>query len=505
MPSSREGIGVDPRMSWAILPLLGVLLIAGCLAGPKSSGDPGGDDVPPIQVPVPQNATYEYEAVDGTASLTVEPRPSTVRLGPGLASHPTWELSIEYRSGRGEDEPFGFQEAVDPATGLLVQQIAWCGAPVGDRGDRSCWDDRTMVLTAAGGLPGGLGAGPFWGETLAGASVDVPLASVLSDTATLTFEMAAVDAHPKGCVEMAPDPQTSRIKALGLTGGLAPFVLCDGLGLPAEFTVLAHEKLEGERFELVERSGAFGGWDASASRSEPLTWGQGVASREASPPLVVATPQRPSNFSVLEADEIARDRSDAYRSMMNRGAWVVGTHLSRPHESGSPTHESATYERTLHAVSTDGKGLVVTVQKTIRETGVRDLGRSEESYEITEETPGRWTTRLPQSSGYPMRQLDVSAGLDAARKLTGQPFDALGHGLWSSLPVNIWHNSSAPRRSEGYTLVSWHQDPNPQNVDGMMISRPYQAVFDGPTGSLLWVTTVQDLPLVDDRPEPRGR
>jgi hypothetical protein len=477
---------VDVPVAGTVLLIVCLALLAGCFSFSEeaSKTEPNRDA---IEIPPPGNTRYVYEAQEGTGTLVVEPNETVKRLGPDGSQHQVARLSLSYESGQGDDK-FNFEESFNLSSGLLVQQIAWCGSREGGPGEWSCRDDRADVIPGAAGLPGGLGAAPFWNRTLAAEEATVDVRPTLDETRELAYHVdEAASWYDDGCRELRPSgAEELRVRALGFTGGLGPLVLCDGLGLPAAFTVLSPKWTNGERFELVDHEGVWHEWDEPSEGAQ----GRAVPLRDVSPPLLVQHSNVSTNLTVREAHDAAIEQSDPYRRAMNEEGWLVNTDLSQTGRSSGLTSERATYERSLTAVTSEKERVAVTVEK---ESESRVHGEDETTYEVTEEDTDTWTEVAPHEAGYVWTQAAVGPTLGLAEALTGQPRDSIGFGLWSKLPILSWQDTSEAVRPDGYTVVSWHEDPwAGERRDGVRIEVPLQVVVDGPTGQILWFETPRD-------------
>lgn len=466
-----------------------VVCLVGALLVPSLGGCLSQDTVNPvprvapgaIQVPVPQtNSTYAYEARDG-ATLNVTIGEKALRVDAWLREHEVLRIAYVHWNGNEEDDRFRFEEAVG-SSGRLVQQYARCGGWRGDR--KHCLDERGTVVTAAQGLPGGFGAAPWWGETVEPGRSNLSLRTPAPPLPNITYTVSEPTVSDVPCLEFRPESGPDRTpRAFRYTGGLDAFTLCEDAALPTSFTSLG-----GRTYQLVRSDRSGQPVDLDTSGGGTTTKGPPVDRIERSTPLVVEHEAVETRFPVREAHEVALDRSDAYASLFEGDALLTSTHFDWKSRHREPlgTWSSRTVQRTLEALASDGQGVGLQIRKTISKGPMGNRT----SYEMVEEWTGS-TDDPPTATTLVRRQASLQEAIALGERLTGQEVDrSTGFGLWNEIPTPPWQLiDHPPVRSDGYTVVLWHEDPTPQTSGGLVIHTPYQTVVDGPTGTLLWVTT----------------
>lgn len=465
------------------------IAFAGCLSEPSTSGpldaEPGG-----VHVPAPSEGdTYRYEADskrDVWLNLTVAG--VATRADPWLERRPALVVNTTWRPGpEFQPEGFRFETAIDLGSGTIVSQWARCGTAIRNGSETyfSCWDERAMWVGASHRLPGGFGASPLWNETVTPGSVGVVGSSLLPGNDNWTYAAASEAGLPGECLEVRPEGvERDSVRALGFSGGSGPLVVCEGLSFPIQFT-----GMDGTTYRLV---------DHDRSRRPPVTETSGYAepSREPpvplverTPPLFVEHPERETPFTVAEAHDVARERSDVWASFFDRhpDAIVVETRFSEQggYEGGVLGGSGTKYQRRLEAVAPDGETALVRLQKTVHNGSKVSEDRS--TYSLEEEGRGQASSSVPIASSLAPTQANVTEAIELAENLTGRPLDDMGWGLWSTLPDQAWMGGDNLLRRDGYTTIARMEDPSDYRGDGPAISNPYDVVVDGPTGLLLWV------------------
>jgi len=254
---------------------------------------------------------------------------------------------------------------VDASSGTIVHQWARCTQP--DVGAGECLTEEGEALTASSGLPGGLGAGPFWNDTVTASSLTLPVSTPLNGSESWRFavEEQAVDGPVDGpCLGLSPSGDRSHEGvAFEFTGGLQGFTLCDGVALPASFTSLDDRVYRLERYDPGSGS-PLDVPSENVARDPPL----GFVERES--PVCAAHPEIDTNFTTQEAHREARNRVSTYDAFFEDEAVLVSSHFSITHRYRAGQFEargdSTTYERTIQSIAPDGEWVRVEITKKIQ-------------------------------------------------------------------------------------------------------------------------------------------
>lgn len=462
------------------------MILGGCLQ-PDSGGadsEEGDSDAPWLRIPEPEtNAKFEYRSSAGD-ELQVRIGGVVERKGPWLNDRKALSLNITYKP---DESSYSFKEALDPRSGAIVQQWARCSSK-GESGD--CKSEHGLALTGAHGLPGAFGAAPLWGAAIAGGTVEHRAASPLPWQGNRTYEIA-VESDPQfegSCVQLTPSQvNPAPILAVEITGGLAPFRMCEGISLPVKF-----EALSGTVFRLTDwtpgdRSLDTEGMGEAPERSAPLS----LTDRRA--PVYAASPEQDTPFPTTEAHQVVMNRVDEYEALFQAGrnGTVVTSFFSldsseRPGSAGIGSN-STTWVRHLWAVDDRGRWVDVDVAKTRDEGG--PMADREVSYEIREEGTGR-TDRHPTRDTLRERGARLDEAIDLGEKLTGQEvFEETGYGLLHEVKgfPSGWIPDENAWRLRGSTIQVWYEQGSSTQSGGVQVVTPYQLVVDGPTGTVLWV------------------
>lgn len=463
--------------------------LTGCLSGdPGSVGStspPTGD--PGVEIPRPaEGSWYNYTGQDKRLNVTVGVVDN--RTDPWLRERPALLLQIDHWPGGRYDDWYDLESAVDPWTGLLVSQWADCGSQHADRPD-GCLDERAKWFGSAHGYPGALGAAPLWGTALEPGELNRSLPTVVpgnDDWNRTIFEPTGASARAE-CLRVEPvgEADTARARALKFNGGLADFTVCEGVGLPVAFTSHAGTtyRLQAHETRTAEPPQADRP-DLAEDPQPPLDL------VERSPPVLVESPELDSPFPETEAHEVALERSDPYADLFESGddPAVVETKFRRNggSDGGVLGTSSERWEHNLEAVDATGLLVEVTVQKTIRNG---PGGETETTYEVTEEDRGSLDPPVPTASSWAPRQAHVGQAIELGEELTEQPGKP-NYWKYRVVRTSPWFVDEWPPRLDGPTLITWHEDPSPcqEPQNGLQITCPYHAVWDGPTGTALWVS-----------------
>lgn len=459
-------VGTAAALGSAVL-LLAVPL-AGCL-----TVDPGN----PVTVPGPRlGSTYRFISDEGVR-LNVTFLEETERRDRWGRSRPV--LRAEWEMDRGP-HTFRFWESADPGSGLVVQQVSRCGMPYdkavsGGRDDRACLDERALVMLAGGGLPGAFGAAPFWGSQVDPApteAVDIDVRSLWTDD-SIAYEAERRRESGRDCIELSLEREPTMIRTMPQSVVAGPFTLCTDIPVPVSFVTT-----DGTRFRLVDEGQGDGPRMERSSAQLPDR--RPLDQRTWRDPFVVSEDDD-SAFPPSEAHRYAMNESTEYRSFVEEGALIAGTHLYR---SGSTevvdgVVRTQKHERHLQLFLPGGRKLVAVLTK--------ETGNVEPSEITLDRVTESSVEGSPNADTLAPEQTTLRSTKDHARQVIGTAPSRAGFGQWPSLPDHPWGAGAAERRprTDGYTVVVWSRDPTPAIGN---LQTPYQMVVDGPTGAVLWFT-----------------
>lgn len=494
IPGSVSDGAVLGALGWLVLGVAGAIVLAGCATPGSPPADPAvseGDGGTDLWLPPPRHgAEYEYESPEGR-KLTLGVGDWVKRKDAWLNERTVLALAVTYEH---DGHVFSMEETVLPSTGGIVQQ--WSPCSWKDRKDPSqCGDEAGQVFTGSQGLPGALGAGPFWNQTLRGSnatiSLDTPLLGNENWSYNLSEPNQGLSRGPCRSLAVVDGMHSGSIAGLQFTAQPAGLTLCDGLAFPLSFTSLTGtayrlvqvEEGDGPRVELRRR----------AAGSQPAA-SMGLGER--SFPVYVAHPTFETNFSAREAHRVAMNRSEAYSGLFDRGEnatvvysdYGVGPSRTRGIPGGPSSH---TYEQVLNAVDKTGRWVKVALNKTVRDpAGPAD---SQVTYEVGAEEEGRTSATVSTRESLAPQGVRVDEAVELGEELTGQPWDSdVGFGLWRSIPDQGFVEGLSEWRTRSSSINIWYEDPNPNRDGGLAVSTPYQFAMDRATGAVLGVYADRD-------------
>ncbi|MFA5943113.1 MAG: hypothetical protein WC876_01465 [Candidatus Thermoplasmatota archaeon] len=467
-----------------------VVLLSGCV---DLSGEPEFDFASPR---IGDRVTYSGS--DGS-TLTVELTGLAERRDGLLRPHQAAVIDWAY-SPRGDDgASFRFEEVVALRTGLIVNQIAFCGnlrgAGSGLSGPFVCHDDRAVVIGSAGGLPGGFGSGPTWipGRSVESGFSIAPL-DRLVESVTLHYNVGSrsrddMDRHCRSF-----DVGARVVRTLPWSGSGRPFTLCPHDPWPVEFEatptrILA--LLTGSSYDAAEpivyaRS-------SFAAGATPISWGSGndafqSASQGLEPeprhaPFYVQGLGQGLAFPVAEAHDVATREVPAYAALMGNGGILEQFEhtLDSRVESPNDLYGERNSDVILVA-SLAHDSLRVKLHKSLTYVA----GIPSTTYDVVTSNEGHQDEPSPSSATVdPVLASNWSS--DLAGGLSNQ-FQAMGFSHERRLnATTIWTMSvPLPRDLAGYEVYVSFDDPNFTATTGVFY--PYYARIDGPTGAILHLT-----------------
>jgi hypothetical protein len=467
-------------MSKTALVLLIPLFLAGCLgnSGPSNSF-----------IAVELGSEAVYRGSDGS-TLTVVVKEQSMRRDAYLRSHEAVILEWTYapRQGRAE-APFRFQEAVAVQSGLIVHQIAFCGILDGPlSGPFGCHDDRVVVITSGGGLPGGFGMAPLWARQDP-QSVSLYPVDALVNAESVAWELAQVPMAGSDCTSVRGTLE-GPARTLPWTFTNESFSVCGASPWPQAFTVGKNPILsfianfpDSIRFVL----------ESWVPGTDPISWGKGpnrfgepsksLTPTKAAAPSYVAGFAAGLEFPPLEAHQQALDRVPEYARIMSR-AGIVEEFEHFISGGLGLTGELATEKQTdVRLVATDetGKRIRVDLTKTSKNT----LGIPSSTYQVdTVANTGPVTTPQKEAA-----RIDLLAAMKLGAELGGGlPFVYQSIGFSHDRDYNsttTWtYKQDLPRRTSGYELHVGFEDPRAVSGE-VVVFYPYSFLMDGKTGAVL--------------------
>lgn len=469
------------------VPLL-LLLFAGTALSGCLSWIPASSTTVDIPAPSP-GSRYEYQG-DSGSQLTVQVAGVSQRYDALMRVHPVVRLNVTYQPPD-TSTTFDFALNAGRAQGRVVQQVAGCEATTDENDSTVCGDERAVVYWGPGGLPGGLGAGPFWGQTLRAGDVPVDTTWIRDPGLELTYSFEAVDRERGTCLEgtSRPTVPAHEIHGLFLTVANGPLVLCSGIPLPVQF-----ETPGGRSYRLVD----------SDRRGDPVALEEGngwtergspLEKRAVEAPLLVNDRSMGDAFPVREAHRYALNNSARYRAIFDApGATVTWTLFASDPDPGMTNLTGSTEWTRDVAVTHPDKGThLVRVEKRSYDTELRPP-----EYEIEKEEERSWV-HSASSQGFAGNQAKASAVRQRLQAIIQQPVDeSLQLTIWPTWIRTHWMPDDRSRlghiRPDGFYVRIWFEDP--EEDPPAMVSFPYDGTVDGPTGALLWAEVHPDrLPL----------
>lgn len=474
--------------------VLVVILVSGCVSQSGTQTE-GLQEPPAVHIPslVPGDEAL-YVGSDGSfLTLFVE------GYEPRMSAHYETVHSLIMRFDYGfvatPNRTHAFEEAVDPASGLQVQQHIVCMF-LDDPEEFRCPDERGFHTSAGGGLPGGIGLGPLWGQELeSGSDVVIELAPVVGSATTAHYVLGELDPKRCGWLTFSSDAAAGARTLPWISVGEGRLRVCDGDPLPLQYGTqkgITYERREATFVEVSSRSAA------------PLAQGEPAIEpvlREWKAPLIAADRSETSEFSVEEAHSVALEESTRYRALFESGGLLLGTHSSDGGEGylGGDAWTLSIDRRTLMLYDPEGNGLRIRLEKHVQSFGTIPVVE----YKVTEEEARR---QAPQNTSTLLpRQMALGPAMALSERIVGTPPDVTaGHGLWTTLPdIPPYH---VPQRADVIPgtlfVIFWHEDPTP--ID-RLVSRPYGTVFQASDGAFLWGEfDAARLPLVTVPPARSG-
>lgn len=468
-----------------------LLFLAGCTSpfpGPEFE-ETAAKERTTLEIPVPRHGTtYLYTTENGS----VEPE-LKVTVRDWIQVKDAWlnevdglAFDVEYKD-RGYWFPF--QTVLEPSTGGIIQQRADCYSRDVQDPSRCESPEEDTIHTGSQGLPGALGAGPFWNDTVSPGEVTVDLHTPLPGNENWTYDIdPPVQPRRRGsCLSLSVTAGDLPSAVVGMAYTAAPgrLTLCDGFALPVAF-----EALDGSSYQLIEvQPGDGSRVQIRQAQSQPET--PVVPLEDRSFPVYASHPTYPANFTAREAHGVARERSDAYGTLFasDPNATVVYSHYAMDNRRRSeltPGPSSWTYTQSLHALDSTGRRVDLKIEKTVEDP----MGPEEKaaSYEVTSEEQRRLSPPLPTPSTLADRGTRMDAAVDLGERLTGQPWDEwMGFGRWGTMADYGYVTSLGEQRLRSSSVVVWLEDAHPEASGGIVVETPYRIAVDSATGALMEV------------------
>lgn len=340
-----------------------LVLVTSALAGCTSFG--GSDtETNAIKIGTPDRGDrFTYQAADGT-EMVVRIGNETVASDRYFVPQPAINISYTIRGPQVPALTTTVVESLATQNGLLVRQTKTCEWE-SDEIRNEC-GEIAAVFFASSGLPGALGAGPFWGTgSIPGnggtLSANTPLPAIRELNFTVT-------PAKEGCANLQyrpVDPAPSLHGAWMATTVLyEPATFCPGIPMPvkwrptAEFSTLITEDPR-PQFVLVD-------WQVAGNEPLPMAKRPSVPTSNPSPPIplrewndiFLAPNETPYlTFTSNEAYEKARDLDDEFDRLAGQGALLVYNALQPGGGTtccAVPVYETQAQLRTLGLQHPDG-------------------------------------------------------------------------------------------------------------------------------------------------------
>lgn len=468
-----------------------VLPLSGC-------NTPVGDELTQRAAYVGDSAMY---ASAGGARLSVTIVGPALELDPWANRVPVVLLRFEF-TPQPAWKPFTFFEAVD-GEGRIVAQRAQCVAPLapgsnydGIKGP-GCALNRTALYFGAWGWPGALGAASMWfgddGDQLV-------LPGRKGDPQVVPRMFRPADAA--GCTEVSHAAAAQVADAVPLVLGAGQAVFCDGQPFPAAF----QSSRPWSRYTLG---------DDSSPRFVLQTLQRGElqverprASPPARPSLELQDTGRP--YLQNEPDSLPFGTWEAIGHAANESATVArflethreavpvaSTYRTRGGSYDALSGTSVRDERRIWLASKSGSCIAFSVERNQETSGLLPAENAVD-YEVKLGPPFPDCPDVGfDASAMASEQMTYENAAKRSRELTGLP-EAISDVGYSHIDAgNGWTDPSG-YRSDGYALLAEGQDPYPRTVEGptgaMTVSNHYDAVFHGPSGTLLYLMIPPDHP-----------
>ncbi len=422
---------------------------------------------------------YNYESTTSGLSLEASVLGKRDVLDPSLGTQPSVVLRLELERSD-VLHPAISEQAIDPASGLIVTDIAACGMRAWSAADRDhpgCVDERELVLFTQTGRPGALMLAPFWGRTLVSGKSTAVTWRTLDREHEISIVPSPSNVGPRSCLEVHW-PAAVIDAPHGMPPGLPEsFVACSGLALPERVRFAGGE-------EFVMRGSSPGKGPALPDEA-PVQWSAraDISLRSWSPPFLIDPDVGlRASISLADAHRAAQEQSPRYASLFKDASGLVIAGLVRQEgfgeDPGGIRHEF--YNVVLRG--TDGTGTLVRVEMNMRRTfaapGLPPIEGALEVDNVSEETFPQYDWR---SSTLP-RQASVTSATRRVHEATG--LDVHDAVMSHRIPSHTWSQGQEAARIDGYTILIWLRDPSPKDAG---LEAPYEAVIDGPTGAVLWL------------------
>lgn len=427
---------------------------------------------------------FLYAGSDGTHVTVVVEGLSTAR-DRYLREHASVRLNFTIQRTVNAETTGYVTEDIALDTGKTVRQVWRCTFPsptvVAD-----C-EHKARIWYGASGLPGGLGAGPFWGPSgIDRGGSTLAVATPMPRIEALQYHISPAD---DDCIVLtySTTGETPRVHGLWAATSVLyePLTVCQGIPLPVQWrpTMAMQQGYSTEPrpvFKLV---------DWQRGNGEPVRMGGADRAQAATAPPVALRSWNETPFLVPddsaytplsspEAYEQARVLDEQFARMIDRGAIVVSNVWQPGERSGCclvPVREATGYIRDLVVQAPSGDAYGVRIQRT--DSWTRINGSEPPAYELL----GFWTeARVPVDSSIPQnRSADPADGLEFA---VGLGLDSMMGTRYSFLTDDLALGNRT-NRSDGFG-ISLQFAPG---LDDGGVAVGYTVKIDGPTGSLLIV------------------
>lgn len=388
--------------TWVVVVLgIGFAGLAGCMQGPGSSASLH-PDIGRFQPILGDSFRYETEDGEWIEGTFVE---VSTRADAGLALRPAVIMNFTYGSGGNVAQ---FEEAFDPSSGQVIQQVAYCGQMFArSDGIFACDRTRATILFGATGHAGAFGAAPLWG------SQDGTVKLSLLDGGFASLRRLS----PGDCESWEATSSSHWVAAryLPWTVVSSKYTVCRSVPVPVEFsagfaTPFSPAKID--LFQLVEYEPGEGQpWDAANTAQqdvEPL-----LDVSEWPSPYFASQSQDSLTFPLDEAHLEAMNLSPRYRAVMQSpNSGILRYFHSYGGGSSLPGFESSSYDAELIAWAPGQDAILVSLTKQ-----APDNQLIPPSFSLSGES-----NLGPRPVDWSSQSASLEDAIQAAVRITGQSF-----------------------------------------------------------------------------------
>ncbi len=413
--------------------------------------------------------SFVYEGEDGS-QITGEVTGFGYRWDPWAREQYVLLVGYTYHAPSNQGI-YHFEDAIDPATGLIVSQIAFCGTIGHGESQQPC--NRATFIGSAFGTPGLFGLGPAWAGYERDIIDDGKVFRIPGGETAATFDITA---------EGACRTVTLRGFAPSLTVPWVPIgqkIVDCGQGVPERFKT-SHDPVFAPRssgehilYRLVGVAGSL-----PAHPTIPGIIPPRPNSSSLQEPYYVSGLNPGTTFGLEEAHQAALKHSAKYHDLFNKsGAMVLEYEHFYDSSAYLVNNISRTESQSVVILAASGQE---TLEITIKRSNESVVSVEQVTYGIKEEKAGM----LPEEIKHRREQVSFPVGLEMVRQFHNLPVVFEDVGMFHQTPVlgeSVWL-ATAPRhwRTSGYVLAWYFFDPLGENAGFI----PYHATVDGVTGGV---------------------